>query len=391
MSSLVKCKRKSHAGLVPSETRADNGESQAGTVEGLLASVEKIKKEYKADSYSMSIGELVNLHHNGELNISPDFQRYYRWNDSQKSRLIESVLLGIPIPSIFVYQDERGRWELVDGLQRVSTFLELMGMLPARDPLRLSGTKLLPGLEGYRWDGGDKVLPDKIQLIIKRKRVDIQIIENDTDPDAKYEIFQRLNTGGSILSPQEVRNVVAIMRNKPVYEWLVSLAEDESFQRTAMVSDRLREEKYDVELALRHISFLYIAYGRSDVDEFLDDAVNSLCDTKSHLDRGEIGLKFRKTFRLIDKSLGDSAFKKHENGKYSGKFLESSFEAISFGLHHNIDSYNPESEDDLELVRKKVLALWSNPTFLENRGTGSYARKRIPVLLALGKEHFQRP
>mgnify|MGYP002138083575 CR=1 FL=1 len=366
-------------------------EASSGKVDGLLASVEKLKKEYKADSYSMSIGELVNLHVNGELNISPDFQRYYRWNDSQKSRLVESVLLGIPIPSIFVYQDEKGRWELVDGLQRVSTFLELMGVLADREPLQLSGTKLLPGLEGYRWDGGDKVLPDKIQLIIKRKRVDIQIIENDTDPDAKYEIFQRLNTGGSILSPQEVRNVVAIMRNKPVYEWLVKLAEDENFQRTVIVSDRLREEKYDVELALRHISFLYIPYGRSDVDEFLDDAVNMLCDTKSSLDRDAIASRFRKTFLLIDRSLGDSAFKKCENGKYSGKFLESSFEAISFGLHSNIDSYDPGSENDQELVRKKVLSLWGNATFLDNRGTGSYARKRIPALLTLGKTHFQRP
>ncbi|UOG40021.1 DUF262 domain-containing protein (plasmid) [Leptospira noguchii] len=79
------------------------------------------KKEYRTDSYPMSIGEIMSMYQAGELIIDPDFQRFFRWTPQQKTNLIESILLGIPIPSIFVYQREDGKRELVDGLQRVST------------------------------------------------------------------------------------------------------------------------------------------------------------------------------------------------------------------------------------------------------------------------------
>jgi len=94
--------------------------------------IEEIKlksKEISTDSYSMSIGELVSMYKDGELNIHPEFQRFYRWKPEQKSRFIESILLGIPIPSIFVSQDPTGKWEVIDGLQRISTILQTMGEL----------------------------------------------------------------------------------------------------------------------------------------------------------------------------------------------------------------------------------------------------------------------
>jgi len=94
----------------------------------------------------MSIGELTNLYRDGELIIRPEFQRFFRWTSIQKSRLVESILLGIPLPSIFVAQTLGGVWEVVDGLQRVSTLLELQGELKDGEgnilpPLRLDGTK----------------------------------------------------------------------------------------------------------------------------------------------------------------------------------------------------------------------------------------------------------
>ena len=92
----------------------------------LLGQVEEKRKEIFTDSYPMSIGELVNLYKDGDLEINPAFQRFFRWTDLQKTRLIESILLGIPIPSIFVAQRDDGVWDLVDGLQRISTILNFM-------------------------------------------------------------------------------------------------------------------------------------------------------------------------------------------------------------------------------------------------------------------------
>ena len=91
--------------------------------------IKERRTEIHSDGYPMSIGEIMNLYRDGELDIHPEFQRYYRWSDEQKSRLIESLLLGIPIPSIFVSQREDGVWDVIDGLQRLSTILEFAGEL----------------------------------------------------------------------------------------------------------------------------------------------------------------------------------------------------------------------------------------------------------------------
>lgn len=85
--------------------------------------------EVKSESYSMSIGELSNLYKDKEMDIHPEFQRFYRWSDTQKTKLIESILLGIPIPPIFVAQRQDGIWDVVDGLQRLSTIFQFMGIL----------------------------------------------------------------------------------------------------------------------------------------------------------------------------------------------------------------------------------------------------------------------
>jgi hypothetical protein len=105
------------------------------------------------DSYEMSVGELMNVYRDGELIVNPEFQRLFRWKLSQKSSLIESLLIGVPIPSIFVFEVENGIWELIDGLQRVSTILEFAGLLKKNDdslylPSVLEGTRYLPSLQG---------------------------------------------------------------------------------------------------------------------------------------------------------------------------------------------------------------------------------------------------
>ena len=91
----------------------------------LSMEVDERRKEIRTDGYPMSISEWVSLYENDEIDIHPEFQRIYRWNDTQKTNLIESLLLGIPIPSIFVSQRKDGVWDVVDGLQRLSTILNL--------------------------------------------------------------------------------------------------------------------------------------------------------------------------------------------------------------------------------------------------------------------------
>ncbi len=168
----------------------------------LKTEIEARRAEIHSDGYPMSIGELINLYQDGELDVHPEFQRLFRWSIGQKSRLIESILLGIPIPSIFVSQREDGVWDVIDGLQRLATIFQLVGILKDEEgrsvePLILSRTKYLPSLEGLTWNGDDGVsIGSENQRIIKRSKIDIKIILRESSDSSKYELFQRLTLGG---------------------------------------------------------------------------------------------------------------------------------------------------------------------------------------------------
>lgn len=123
----------------------------------LQEEVDAAQRLVKTDAYQMSIGEVTSLYKEGELIINPEFQRLFRWDLGQKSRLIESILLGIPLPPVFVFEREDSTWELIDGLQRLSTLLEFMGLLRGPDnkavpPSFLSATTYLPSLANAVWE-----------------------------------------------------------------------------------------------------------------------------------------------------------------------------------------------------------------------------------------------
>ena len=216
-------------------------------------------------------------------------QRFYRWSDEQKSRLVESILLGIPIPSIFVSQRADGVWDVIDGLQRLSTIFQLMGILRDENgrrvpALELSRTKYLPSLGGKTWDGEDSEsgLGAANQLLVRRSKIDVQIILRESSEASKYELFQRLNTGGSQLSDQELRNVILITVNPEAYRWIAKLADDENFQECIALSDRSLAEQYHLELVVRYLVFRRI--GRKelraigDIGEFLTDEIVALAE-----------------------------------------------------------------------------------------------------------------
>lgn len=367
-------------------------EKNMNKTEKLISEIDTARTEYRTDGYPISIGEIKNMYESGELIINPAFQRYFRWTEQQKTNLIESIILGIPIPSLFVYQRKDGIWELVDGLQRTSTILQFMNVLKNKDnefyePLILKKTKYLPSLENVTWNGEDSnidKLPDSIKLYIKRAKLNFTIILGESGEFAKYEVFQRLNTGGSFASNQEVRNVILIMVNNDVFTWLNDLANNDNFLNTISITERLENEQYHLELVLRYIGLLTNTYdSKKDVKEFLDD-------TSELILRPDFDLKgkkaeFEKVFKLIDLSLNDNAFKKFNGSGFKGKFLESAYEAVVIGLGSNIEQY---SESNLNTIVEKVKAIWTKKAFTSASGSGSNAKYRIPKVTEFAKKHF---
>lgn len=366
----------------------------------LIEQIDKKRKEIKTDGYPMAISEWISMYESNELDIHPEFQRFYRWSLSQKTALIESILLGIPLPPIFVSQRSDGVWDVVDGLQRLSTIFQFLGILKDEngisiDPLVLQETKYLPALKGIQWDNGvdsKKSLPKDLQLVIKRSKLHASIILKESDETAKYELFQRLNTGGTELSAQEVRNCLLVMINKPFFDWLKSLSKNEAFISTTALSDRPLEEAYDVELALRFVLLAQVDVldikSIGDVSGFITEKMVQLAGGNK-VKRTPIARAFKETFSILDNVLGDNAFKRfnpHKN-KHEGGFLVSLYETIGLGVAFNIinDTLCAESQ-----IIKRARSVWSDRKFTDWASAGVNSSRRLPRLIPYGRALFNK-
>lgn len=175
------------------------------------------RMRFSTDRMDISFGELISMYKVGELVIRPEYQRLFRWKSPQKTAFIESILLGIPIPPIFVTEDEDGVWELIDGLQRVSTIISFFGdldesLLTERfddsiedgenhvNKWKLESGNLIEDLEGFNVD----TLPKRCVINLKRAVCRVQILHTNSDTTMRYELFKRLNSGGFTLTPKKV-------------------------------------------------------------------------------------------------------------------------------------------------------------------------------------------
>lgn len=355
------------------------------------------RTEIVSDGYEMSVGEVLNLYRDHEIIISPDFQRLFRWGISSKTRFIESLLLGIPIPPIFVFQNEEGVWELIDGLQRLSTIFEFVGVLEdpeggKKEPSVLDGTRFLPSLAGRKWTAtntdGEDGIGQAQQLQIKRARLRVEILKQESDPKAKYELFQRLNTGGAGLSEQEVRNCVAVMLNKPFYNWLKERASTPSFLETIDQTENALERQMATELALRFIAFRSVPYVAGlDLHEYLDEALVTIASNEEYDQAAEEHV-FTATFDLLKAALSSKAFKRWDGTDFKGKFLMSVFEVVATGVSHNLTAIL-EHADSAAFVTQRCQALWQDEIFQRNSGAGVRGTQRLSNLLPMAKSFFE--
>jgi Protein of unknown function DUF262 len=374
-------------------------QGQRMTVQELTAQLKDARRQVVTDGYDMSLGEIASMYKSNELIIDPNYQRLYRWEDSQRTRFIESLLLGIPVPPIFVFQRDSGVWELIDGLQRISTVLQLMGELRHPDqglypPLVLEGTNLLPGLTGMKWhvqDGNDESFFDTtMQLELKRARIRVEILRKESDEDAKYELFQRLNTGGTKLSEQEVRNSVLVMLNTQFYNWLVLRTQLASFKATVQLTDTQRDQQQAVEIALRFVAYRQHPYKRGlDVNEYLDVAARRLARLEDPVLVQERDL-FEWTFNTLQQVVGDKVFTKWDGQRHLGGFSISAFDAIAYGVASNRDAIAdlPEGERQ-EWLAGRARELWTDEVFRTNSGSGVRGTTRLTNLLPHAVQLFR--
>ncbi|WP_327088460.1 DUF262 domain-containing protein [Nonomuraea sp. NBC_01738] len=369
---------------------------------GLQEEIEAGRQTVKADAYPMSIGEMASLYRNRELVIRPEFQRLFRWSIEQKSRLIESIFLGIPLPSIFVMQRHDGVWEVIDGLQRLSTILEFMGELldeetgKLRTASTLRKTRYLPSLNNLRYedeDGGCSLTTGQ-RIAFKRSKLDFKILLPESDEKAKYELFDRLNSGGESPSAQEVRNAQIIMRDRSLFEWIYGLSNGESFSECVAITSNKSDEQYDVELVCRFMALMNTSDDRlksiDNVDSFLTERVLEFAEEPDFDREGQQG-RFERLFTLLASSLGAEAFRRYDENKakFLGGFLVSAYEAITVGIATNLTAWEALGEGANDAIRERAKTLWSMAEFRSQSGSGVRGTTRIPAIVPVAKRHFK--
>ncbi|MBF0437755.1 MAG: DUF262 domain-containing protein [Magnetococcales bacterium] len=233
----------------------------------------------------MSLDTLIRRMKEGEIELSPDFQRNEVWQPPAKSRLIESLLIRIPLPAFYMDATNEDRWLVVDGLQRLSTLRDFVIPKSEDKRLRLVGLEFLTELSGKGFDE----LPRNYQRRIEETQVTVYLIEEGTPPEVKFNIFKRINTGGLPLSPQEIRHA---MNQGPVTGFLKELAESQEF-RDATKGEIWDNRMSDREFVLRFFAFVLIPDRCNEIDDdtFLMEAMDRL-NKMSDQERQVLKLRF---------------------------------------------------------------------------------------------------
>ncbi|MBB3821331.1 hypothetical protein FHT03_000724 [Xanthomonas arboricola] len=351
----------------------------------IKSEVDSKRREISSENLSMSVGEVLNLYKEGELDIHPEFQRVFRWVPQQKSRLIESLLLGIPLPPIYVAVNEDGIWEVIDGVQRLSTIFEFMGELSGpksetddevepKPAFVLEATKHLPSLKNVTYASLDQTL----KLEFKRTRLDVKILEREKGAAStgKFDLFERLNTYGASLSPQEIRNCILVSINAPMYREIKSLAEEDSFIACTLLSDTQRSERYDMDLVLRFLTLRDVDPRQiGDVHDFLRDRMEVLAlDPKFKISK-EVQL-FKEMFAYLDSEIGGDSFRPWDAriNAFRGGFSLAAFEGLGLSIGRHWSRIKAAADEfDVSDVIKKV---WASDAYKKSF-SGLRARERM--------------
>lgn len=239
---------------------------------GLLNELNKERRRVDVSTADLTVREVVRMVGDGELNAAPVYQRKFRWSEKDESRLVESLMLGLPVPSVFVASNEDFSLEIVDGLQRVSTLVHFLSeddgglkRIGKSSPLKLQGLEKLRELEGSKFSE----LPEEVQRYFARLPLRITTLTDKSDPEIRFQLFERLNRGALALSAQEVRTVVYRGR---LIDLVKELAAEPTFRELVKLEARAEEDGTRDELVLKFFAYLdwYDRYdGR--VTDFLNE------------------------------------------------------------------------------------------------------------------------
>jgi hypothetical protein len=268
--------------------------------EALLSQLDQQRRKVDFDTYDIIVQQLVAMVESGAIDVAPAYQRQFRWGHGKRSRLIESVLLGVPVPSLFMAANRDGTWELVDGVQRLSTLIQFAGTAAARkktgltDPLTLRGLEQLSEFDDLSFEA----LPESIKLQFLHRPIKVVTLSDKSDLVVRFDLFDRLNTGGIALTNQEIR---ACIYRGEFNAFLERMAGTREFRHVVRLTQAQEKDGTREECVLRFFALLngYESFVHS-VVLFLNDY---MAEATKGFDYVEGEKLFVSTFRQLDKGL----------------------------------------------------------------------------------------
>jgi hypothetical protein len=350
----------------------------------LDAQIDSERNNLRTDKIDLSYGELASMYEREELIITPEYQRLFRWDADKQANFIESLLLGFPVPAIFVAEGENGVWELVDGLQRISTVFGFMGTRKDTDGRPVSASRLsfsvkddrkLPLLDGFTYEE----MSLRSRLALKRTYCRVEVIKIGSASSMKFDVFERLNTGGSRLEPQEIRNAIFRATDPAFMTYCDELASFPPFRDNLQISDNQRQAMYDRGLVLRFFTLKNnVDNFDHDVEPFITSYIKKVIRAESHFDREAEQEAFKSTFTLIAAALGEDSWRHNKDGVPRGSFSVYVFDALSIGVARTLDVAVKLKPQELA---NRCRAVKDSADFKDNVGPGGNTQAKMKARL----------
>lgn len=323
-------------------------------------------REVDIATKTMVISNIVERLKHNEIILNPDFQRNPDlWDKTKQSRLIESLLICIPLPTFYFDMTEDDKLLVVDGVQRLTAINNFMGRA-SDDPkcLRLTGME-------YLTDFNEKnfyELPMNLQRRLREQEIQTYVIKAGTPDKVRTSIFERINTGGLTLTPAEIKN--SVYRGRAA-DLLKKMAESKEF--ILATGRRVSPERMlDREFANRFLAFylLDISEYHENIEDFLSNALIYI-KKNVNIDTGLIETQFRKALKISYELLDKNAFRKINKDKRFGKINKPLFEATTVQLAKLSDSKMKLLINNKQQFLEKYMELLNRDDFFESITTGT--------------------
>lgn len=281
---------------------------------GLQSQLQKQRRSVDFDTYDIVAQQLITMVEEKAIHVAPKYQRKFRWDPIRCSQLIESLLLGIPVPSLFMATNDDSTWELVDGVQRISSIIRFAGDESIRErmklgePLRLEGLQKLDSFDGFTF----QELPHSLQLHFNTRPIKVVTLSDKSDLVVRFDLFERLNTGGIALSDQEIRDCIY---HGKFADFLERLTKDQNFRQVVKLQKGQEQDGTREECVLRFFAYFHNYRGfEHSVVGFLNDYMASATRDFDY-ERGES--LFKETFLQLAAALPAGIHRPHRKGKTS--------------------------------------------------------------------------